>query len=123
MQGSLTPLSVLGPQAEDERQRIRRKFEAGGSAQETLQALCALADKKKTKHIAAISTGRIINKLICMKIADLQYNFQLKFKKQEMPGFANYSNTKAKAPYVCKELWLLLYVRYMPDFNNLGRFI
>ena len=45
MQGSLTPLSVLGPQAEDERQRIRRHFEAGGSAQETLQALCALADK------------------------------------------------------------------------------
>jgi [protein-PII] uridylyltransferase len=45
MQGSLTPLSVLGPQAEDERQRIRQQFEAGGSAQETLQALCALADK------------------------------------------------------------------------------
>jgi [protein-PII] uridylyltransferase len=45
MQGSLTPLSVLGPQAEDERQRIRKKFEAGGSAQETLIALCALADR------------------------------------------------------------------------------
>src|SRR5271170_4768866 len=45
MAGSLTPLSVLGPQAEDERQRIRQNFEAGGSAQETLQALCALADK------------------------------------------------------------------------------
>jgi [protein-PII] uridylyltransferase len=45
MQGSLTPLSVLGPQAENERQRIRQKFEAGGSAQDTLEALCALADK------------------------------------------------------------------------------
>jgi [protein-PII] uridylyltransferase len=45
MQGSLTPLSVLGPQADDERQRIRQQFEAGGNAQETLQALCALADK------------------------------------------------------------------------------
>jgi [protein-PII] uridylyltransferase len=45
MQGSLTPLSVLGPQAEDERQRIRKKFEAGGSAQETLNALCELADR------------------------------------------------------------------------------
>jgi [protein-PII] uridylyltransferase len=45
MQGSLTPLSVLGPQAEDERRRIRQQFEAGGSAQDTLQALCALADK------------------------------------------------------------------------------
>ncbi|MGH9742091.1 MAG: HD domain-containing protein, partial [Candidatus Acidiferrum sp.] len=45
MPGSLTPLSVLGPQAEDERQRIREQFEAGGSAQETLRALCELADR------------------------------------------------------------------------------
>ena len=45
MAGSLTPLSVLGPQAEDERLRIRQNFEAGGSSLETLHALCALADK------------------------------------------------------------------------------
>jgi [protein-PII] uridylyltransferase len=45
MQGSLTPLSVLGPQAENERHRIRQAFEAGSSAQDTLQALCDLADK------------------------------------------------------------------------------
>src|SRR5438105_14412219 len=44
MQGSPTPLSVLGPQAEAERQRIRQQFEAGTSARETLRALCELAD-------------------------------------------------------------------------------
>jgi [protein-PII] uridylyltransferase len=44
MQGSLTPLSVLGPQADDERQRIQRQFESGVSARETVLALCALAD-------------------------------------------------------------------------------
>jgi [protein-PII] uridylyltransferase len=44
MQGSLTPLSVLGPQADDERHRIREQFEAGASARETLRALCDLAD-------------------------------------------------------------------------------
>ncbi|MGB2623751.1 MAG: [protein-PII] uridylyltransferase [Candidatus Acidiferrum sp.] len=38
-------MSVLGPQAEDERQRIRQQFEAGGRAQETLHALCDLADR------------------------------------------------------------------------------
>ncbi len=38
-------MSVLGPLAEDERQRIRQQFEAGGSAQETLRALCELADR------------------------------------------------------------------------------
>ena len=46
MQGSLTPLSVLGPQADDERQRIRKQFEAGVSAQETVLALCELADNE-----------------------------------------------------------------------------
>ena len=44
MAGSLTPLSVLGPQAGNERQRIRQQFEAGTSARETLHALCELAD-------------------------------------------------------------------------------
>ena len=45
MQGSITPLSVLGPQAGDERQRIRQEFEAGTSARETLAALCEMADR------------------------------------------------------------------------------
>jgi [protein-PII] uridylyltransferase len=49
MQGSPTPLSVLGPQAEAERQRIRQQFEAGTSARETLQALCELADNNVQK--------------------------------------------------------------------------
>src|SRR3984885_2505364 len=44
MQGSLTPLSVLGPQADDERQRIQRQFDSGVNARETVLALCALAD-------------------------------------------------------------------------------
>jgi [protein-PII] uridylyltransferase len=44
MAGSLTPLSVLGPQADAERRRIRQQFEAGASARETVQAICELAD-------------------------------------------------------------------------------
>ncbi len=45
MQGPPTPLSVLGPQADAERQRIRQQFEAGTSARETLRAQCELADR------------------------------------------------------------------------------
>jgi [protein-PII] uridylyltransferase len=45
MSGSLTPLSVLGPQADAERQRIRQAFEAGTSARETVRALCEQADR------------------------------------------------------------------------------
>lgn len=44
MQESPTPLSVLGPLAEAERQKIRQQFESGTSARETLYALCELAD-------------------------------------------------------------------------------
>ena len=45
MEGSLTPLSVLGPKIEDERQRIRQQFDAGTGARQTLTALCELADQ------------------------------------------------------------------------------
>ncbi len=45
MQGTLTPTSALGPQADDERHRIRRRFEQGAGARETLRALCELADR------------------------------------------------------------------------------
>ena len=44
MQESPTPLSVLGPQADAERQKIRQEFEAGTSARDTLHAICELAD-------------------------------------------------------------------------------
>jgi [protein-PII] uridylyltransferase len=45
MQEPTTPLSKLGPEAEDERQRIRQQFEAGVRSSETLRALCELADQ------------------------------------------------------------------------------
>src|SRR6266850_2555324 len=45
MQGSPTPLSVLGLQADAERQRIRQEFETDTSARETLRAQCELADR------------------------------------------------------------------------------
>jgi [protein-PII] uridylyltransferase len=54
MQGSPTPLSVLGPLAEAERQRIRKQFEAGTSARETLQALCELADRNIQQVFAEV---------------------------------------------------------------------
>src|ERR1700741_3998618 len=45
MEESVTPLSVLGPQCEAQRERIRKLFENGASAQETLRQLCELADE------------------------------------------------------------------------------
>ena len=51
MQGSVTPQSVLGPQADDERQRIRQQFESGVGARQTVLSLCALADQTDTAGI------------------------------------------------------------------------
>src|SRR5579885_2864955 len=45
MAGSIKALSVLGPQAEGERQRIRQQFETGANAKDTMRALCELADR------------------------------------------------------------------------------
>ena len=45
MPGTPTPLSVLGPQIEAARQKIRQQFEDGASARETVHALCELADR------------------------------------------------------------------------------
>ena len=44
MEEPVTPLAVLGPQCEAQRERIRNLFDAGASAQETLRQLCELAD-------------------------------------------------------------------------------
>ncbi|HXM92687.1 MAG TPA: [protein-PII] uridylyltransferase [Candidatus Dormibacteraeota bacterium] len=54
MQGSITSLSVLGSQADDERHRIRQEFEAGASAQETVRALCELADHNIQKIFSEV---------------------------------------------------------------------
>lgn len=43
MEESVTPLSVLGPQCDAQRERIRTLFDSGASAGETLRRLCELA--------------------------------------------------------------------------------
>src|SRR6266852_3687122 len=54
MQGTPTPLSVLGSQADAERQRIRQQFEAGAGAREVLLAQCDLADRNVERIFAEL---------------------------------------------------------------------
>ena len=54
MQGTPTPLSVLGSQADAERQRIRQQFEAGMGAREALLAQCDLADRNVEQIFAEL---------------------------------------------------------------------
>jgi [protein-PII] uridylyltransferase len=50
----VTPLSVLGPQCEAQRERIKKLFEQGASAQDTLRQLCELADNTIRKVFAEL---------------------------------------------------------------------
>jgi [protein-PII] uridylyltransferase len=58
MEESLTPLSVLGPQCEAQRERIRKLFESGATAQETLRQLCELADGAIRKVFGELQSVR-----------------------------------------------------------------
>ncbi|MGB7436745.1 MAG: [protein-PII] uridylyltransferase [Candidatus Acidiferrum sp.] len=58
MEESVTPLSVLGPQCEAQRERIRKLFETGASAQETLRQLCELADATIRKVFGELQSVR-----------------------------------------------------------------
>jgi [protein-PII] uridylyltransferase len=58
MEESVTPLSVLGPQCEAQRERIRNLFDSGASAQETLRQLCELADATITKVFGELQQAR-----------------------------------------------------------------
>jgi [protein-PII] uridylyltransferase len=58
MEESVTPLSVLGPQCEAQRERIRKLFEGGASAQETLRQLCELADGTIKKVFGELQSSK-----------------------------------------------------------------
>jgi [protein-PII] uridylyltransferase len=58
MEESVTPLSVLGPQCEAQRERIRTLFDTGASAQETLRQLCELADATILKVFGELQQAR-----------------------------------------------------------------
>jgi [protein-PII] uridylyltransferase len=58
MEESVTPLSVLGPQCEAQRERIRKLFESGATAQETLRQLCELADGAIRKVFSELQNVR-----------------------------------------------------------------
>jgi [protein-PII] uridylyltransferase len=58
MEESVTPLSVLGPQCDAQRERIRKLFDSGAGAGETLRQLCELADETILKVFGELQKAR-----------------------------------------------------------------
>src|ERR1700722_15112827 len=67
MQISDPPQSGLGTEADDERQRIRKEFESGVSARQTVLSLCALADQKTQQVFEdALQTHTLSSSGLCL---------------------------------------------------------
>jgi [protein-PII] uridylyltransferase len=99
MPGSLTPLSVLGPQAEDERQRIRQQFEAGGSAQETLRALCDLADRTAQQIFGEVLRVHSAERLGLSLVALGGYGRRMLFPYSDLDILFLFGNEKAEEEF------------------------
>ena len=99
MQGSVTPLSTLGPQADAERQRIRERFEAGASARETLQALCAMADSTIQQVLTELHTSRNMDPQGLCLLALGGYGRKLLFPYSDLDILFLFGNDKAERDF------------------------
>ncbi len=99
MQGSLTPLSVLGPQAEDERQRIRQAFEAGAGAPATLLALCELADRTAKQIFGEVLRVHNTEPQGCSLVALGGYGRRMLFPHSDLDILFLFGNEKAETDF------------------------
>lgn len=92
-------MSVLGPLAEDERQRIRQQFEAGGSAQDTLRSLCELADRTAQQIFGEVLRVNSAEPLGLTLVALGGYGRRLLFPYSDLDILFLFGNEKAEAEF------------------------
>jgi [protein-PII] uridylyltransferase len=99
MQRLVTPVSTLAPQIDSERQRIRDGFAAGASAKETLQALCAMADRSIQQVFAELQSARSMESQGLCVLALGGYGRELLFPYSDLDILFVFGNERAERDF------------------------
>src|SRR5271168_1392364 len=99
MDESNTPVSLLGPQCEARRERIRKLFESGASAHDTLRELCELADDTIRKVFAELLRVRDASSQGLCLLALGGYGRELLFPYSDLDILFLFGNDKAEQDF------------------------
>ena len=95
----VTPLSELGPQCEAQRERIRKLFENGAGARETLRQLCELADGTIKKVFGELLRVRNAPPQGMSLLALGGYGREMLFPYSDLDLLFLFGNEKAEAEF------------------------
>jgi [protein-PII] uridylyltransferase len=97
MEESVTPLSVLGPHCDTQRERIRKLFDNGASAQDTLRQLCELSDEVIQRVFAELlRVGNSSGQGLCL-LALGGYGREMLFPYSDLDLLFLFGNEKAES--------------------------
>jgi [protein-PII] uridylyltransferase len=99
MEESVTPLSVLGPQCEAQRERIRKLFDGGATAQDTLRQLCELADDSIQKVFGELLRVRKTSGQGLCLLALGGYGREMLFPYSDLDLLVLFGNDKAEQEF------------------------
>jgi [protein-PII] uridylyltransferase len=99
MDDAVTPLAVLGPQVEAQRERIRKLFDGGATAQDTLRQLCELADNSIQKVFTELLRTRTSTGQGLCLLALGGYGREMLFPYSDLDLLFLFGNDKAEQEF------------------------